>query len=75
MPDFINEKELKEFKEQRQKEWEAVRKPNDPLERPEQPVDRRPVWKQLQDNREERKHNEEEKRMFKNNVWLGYDNK
>merc|ERR1712178_303443 len=73
MPDFVSEKDLDEHKKERQKQWELVRKPNDPLERPEQIKPSQPVWKQLQDNREERKMLDEEARMFKNNVWLGYD--
>jgi len=73
MPDFITESELKDFNETRQKEWERVRKPEDPIERPEVPVDSRPLWQQLKDHKEAKKEHEKEMLAFKNHVWKGMD--
>ena len=73
MPDFISEKELKDFNETRQKEWERVRKPTDPIKRPEAPIDNRPLWKQLADEKEANDQRVAEILKFGNQVWTGYD--
>ena len=69
MPDFVSEVDLEEHKVERQKQWELVRKPDDPKERPEKIQPNLPVWKQLMHNKEERKESEQEAFAFKNNVF------
>lgn len=73
MPEFITESELKDFNEMRQKEWERVRKPSDPIKRPEVPVDNRPLWKQLKDEKDANDARVAELLKFSNQVWSGYD--
>ncbi|KAH8316359.1 hypothetical protein KR067_005867 [Drosophila pandora] len=48
---FVTEAEAAEARKRRQEEWERVRQPEDPLERPEEPYDGRSLYERLKDNK------------------------
>jgi len=73
MPTFVTQDQIDKEKIDRQKEWDRVRKPEDPEKAPEKPQNIAPVWKQLQDNKETEKFERDEAFAFKNQVWMGYD--
>ena len=48
---FVTEAEIEAKKKAKQDEWERVRKPEDPQEAPEEPVDNRSLFDRLEENR------------------------
>lgn len=68
---FVTEEEANDIKAQRQKEWEKVRRPEDPLERPEE--DQRSLYEQLQQQKEKVQQEHDEKYSLKNMI-RGIDN-
>jgi hypothetical protein len=51
---FITEAEAAETRQKRQEEWERVRKPEDPLVRPEEPYDHRSLYERLQEQKQKK---------------------
>lgn len=48
---FVTESEAAETRQRRQEEWERVRQPEDPLERPEEPYDGRSLYDRLKEQK------------------------
>lgn len=65
---FISEKELQKQREERQKEWERVRKEDQPLEAPEVVHDNRSLFDKLQDAKNKKQEEWEESRKLKNTI-------
>ncbi|XP_073424872.1 PSME3-interacting protein-like [Dendrobates tinctorius] len=65
---FVTESEIKERRKKRQEEWEKVRKPEDPEECPEEVYDPRSLYEKLQEQKEKKQQEFEEKLKFKNMV-------
>ncbi|XP_025890158.1 protein FAM192A [Nothoprocta perdicaria] len=65
---FVSEAELEERRKRRQEEWEKVRKPEDPVECPEEAYDPRSLYERLQEQREKKQQEFEEQFKFKNMV-------
>ncbi|KAF7266440.1 hypothetical protein GWI33_020233 [Rhynchophorus ferrugineus] len=65
---FITEAEVAEVRKRRQEEWERVRKPSDPLERPEEPVDNRSLFERLQEQKHKKDLEYEEAHKLKNMI-------
>ncbi|KAM8799171.1 PSME3-interacting protein [Eudromia elegans] len=65
---FVSEAELEERRKRRQEEWEKVRKPEDPVECPEEAYDPRSLYERLQEQREKKQQEYEEQFKFKNMV-------
>ncbi|GAB1600417.1 PSME3-interacting protein-like [Argonauta hians] len=65
---FISEKELDEKRQQRQKEWEKVRKPDQPLECPEEVFDDRSLFDKLQEQKRKKDEEYEEEQRNRNSV-------
>uniref|UniRef100_A0A8C4R8I4 Proteasome activator subunit 3 interacting protein 1 n=1 Tax=Eptatretus burgeri TaxID=7764 RepID=A0A8C4R8I4_EPTBU len=65
---FVTEGELEEKRRKRQEEWERVRKPEDPLEQPEEVYDPRSLFEKLQEQKERKQAEFEEPLKFKNQV-------
>ncbi|XP_066262160.1 PSME3-interacting protein [Euwallacea similis] len=65
---FITESEASEIRKRRQEEWERVRKPSDPLERPEDPYDSRSLYDRLQEQKQKRDLEYEEAHKLKNMI-------
>uniref|UniRef100_UPI00358EE889 PSME3-interacting protein-like isoform X2 n=1 Tax=Myxine glutinosa TaxID=7769 RepID=UPI00358EE889 len=65
---FVTEGELEEKRRKRQEEWEKVRKPEDPLEKPEDVCDPRSLFEKLQEQKERKQAEFEEPLKFKNQV-------
>lgn len=63
---FVSEAEIEERKKRRQEEWEKVRKPEDPLEAPEEEYDPRSLYERLQEQKEKRQAEYEESHRLKN---------
>lgn len=63
---FESQGEVDEKKRKRQEEWERVRKPDDPLEAPEEET--RSLWQQLQDNQDVKQQEIEEQYKLRNSV-------
>ena len=63
---FVTETELEEKKGVRQEEWERVRKPEDPMVAPEEPVDSRSLFERLEEQREKKQDEWDEEHKFKN---------
>ncbi|KAK7505325.1 hypothetical protein BaRGS_00003487 [Batillaria attramentaria] len=63
---FETQGEVDEKRKKRQEEWEKVRKPDDPLEAPEEET--RSLWQQLQDNQEAKQQEIEEQYKLRNSV-------
>jgi len=51
---FVTEAEATEQRQRRQEEWERVRQPEDPLERPEEPYDGRSLYERLKQNKDKK---------------------
>merc|ERR1712130_162208 len=58
-----------EKKKQRQDEWERVRKPEDPVEAPEAPIDNRSLFEKLQEQKDLKEMQWQEEHAFKNNTF------
>lgn len=65
---FESQSEVEEKKKKRQEEWEKVRKPNDPEECPEEPIDNRCLYDKLEEQRLKKQEEFEEKVAFRNQV-------
>lgn len=63
---FVTETELEEKKKVRQEEWERVRKPEDPVVAPEEPVDCRSLFEKLEEQRQKKQDDWDEEHKFKN---------
>lgn len=48
---FVTESEAAEARKRRQEEWERVRQPDDPMERPEEPYDGRSLYERLKEQK------------------------
>merc|ERR1711909_31942 len=53
-------------KKVRQEEWERVRKPEDPMVAPEEPVDSRSLFERLEEQRQKKQDDWDEEHKFKN---------
>ncbi|KAJ3638762.1 hypothetical protein MTP99_002096 [Tenebrio molitor] len=65
---FITEAEAAEARQKRQEEWERVRKPEDPLVRPEEPYDHRSLYERLQEQKQKKDLEYEEAQKLKNMI-------
>ena len=65
---FVSEKVLEEKRQERQAEWEKVRKPHEPEQAPEEPVETRSLFEQLNANRMKDQEEFEESRKLKNQI-------
>ncbi|EFA06689.1 PSME3-interacting protein [Tribolium castaneum] len=65
---FISEAELAEARQKRQEEWERVRKPDDPIVRPEEPYDHRSLYERLQEQKQKKDLEYEEAHKLKNMI-------
>ncbi|KAL1513711.1 hypothetical protein ABEB36_003084 [Hypothenemus hampei] len=65
---FISEAEAAEARKRRQEEWERVRKPSDPVERPEEPYDNRSLYEKLQEQKQKKDLEYEEAHKLKNMI-------
>lgn len=65
---FESQGEIDEKKKKRQEEWDKVRKPEDPVECPEVPVDNRCLFDKLEEQRLKKQEEYEEKIALKNQV-------
>lgn len=65
---FETENEIEEKKKKRQEEWEKVRKPDDPEECPEEPVDNRCLYDKLEEQRLKKQEEIDEQYALKNQV-------
>lgn len=63
---FVSEAEIEAHRKKRQEEWEKVRKPEDPLEAPEEEYDPRSLFERLQEQKDLRQSELEESRRLKN---------
>uniref|UniRef100_A0A672TGK8 FAM192A/Fyv6 N-terminal domain-containing protein n=1 Tax=Strigops habroptila TaxID=2489341 RepID=A0A672TGK8_STRHB len=61
---FVSESELEERRKRRQEEWEKVRKPEDPEECPEEAYNPCSLYEILQEQREKKQQEFEEKFKF-----------
>ncbi|XP_008553765.1 PSME3-interacting protein isoform X2 [Microplitis demolitor] len=65
---FISEAELAEQRKAKQEEWERVRTAEEPLERPEEKYDPRPLYDKLQEQKTKRDLEYEEAHKLKNMI-------
>ncbi|XP_039284063.1 PSME3-interacting protein isoform X2 [Nilaparvata lugens] len=65
---FISESEIAEKRKCRQEEWEKVRKPDQPLEAPEEEYDHRSLFDRLQEQKQKRDFEYEEAHRLKNMI-------
>ncbi|XP_034476317.1 PSME3-interacting protein [Drosophila innubila] len=63
---FVTESEAAEARQRRQEEWERVRQPDDPLERPEEPYDGRSLYERLKEQKTKKDMEYEEAHKLKN---------
>ncbi|KAM7343952.1 PSME3-interacting protein [Cochliomyia hominivorax] len=63
---FVTESEINEARQRRQEEWEKVRNPEDPLERPEEPYDGRSLFDRLKEQKMKKDMEYEEAHKLKN---------
>ncbi|CAI8000407.1 PSME3-interacting protein [Geodia barretti] len=68
---FISEKEVDEIKAKKQKEWEQVRRSDQPLERPEEAIDNRTLYEKLKAQKNQKQEEFEEQFKFKNMIYKG----
>lgn len=66
---FVSEAEAETMKQERQDEWERVRKPEDPIAVPEEPVDSRSLYDKLQEQKDIKEMEWQEEHAFKNNTF------
>ncbi|EDO36594.1 predicted protein, partial [Nematostella vectensis] len=69
---FVSETEAEEIRKKRQEEWEKVRKPDDPIGKPEAEVDNRTLYEKLQEQKDKKQEEWEEQHKFKN-LFRGID--
>ncbi|XP_050292937.1 PSME3-interacting protein [Anthonomus grandis grandis] len=65
---FISEAEAVEIRKRRQEEWERVRKPSDPVERPVEQFDGRCLFERLQEQKQKKDLEYEEAHKLKNMI-------
>jgi len=65
---FVSEQQLEDKRRQRQEEWERTRKPEDPLEAPEEEYDHRTLYERLQENKMKKQAEVEEDQRLSNLV-------
>lgn len=65
---FVSEAEIEEKRKKRQEEWEKVRQPHQPIEAPEEVVDTRSLYDQLQAQKDAKQLEYEEQHRLKNQV-------
>lgn len=65
---FESQGEIDEKKRKRQEEWEKVRKPEDPVEAPEAPVDNRSLFERLEEQKLKKQEEIDEQFALKNQV-------
>lgn len=65
---FETEGEIEDKRRKRQEEWEKVRKPDDPVECPEKPVDNRCLYDRLEEQKQRKQDEYEEQFALKNQV-------
>ncbi|XP_073233724.1 PSME3-interacting protein-like isoform X2 [Porites lutea] len=65
---FVSEAELDEIRDKRQKEWEKVRKEDDPLECPEQVHDNKTLYERLQEQKQKKQDEWDEQHQLKNMI-------
>ncbi|EDQ92839.1 uncharacterized protein MONBRDRAFT_22011 [Monosiga brevicollis MX1] len=70
---FVSADEVEEVRRKRQEEWEKIRKPSDPLQRPEQPYEHRSLFEQLQANKAQKEEERLEALKPKNQIYQGLD--
>ncbi|KAI1309401.1 hypothetical protein HDE_00143 [Halotydeus destructor] len=70
---FVSEKDIEERKQRRQEEWEKTRKPEDPLEAPEEEIEHRTLFDRLQEQKNKKQEEYEESHKLKNMI-RGLDN-
>ncbi|XP_055312009.1 PSME3-interacting protein [Sitodiplosis mosellana] len=63
---FVTETELAEARKKRQEEWEKVRQPDEPLERPEESYDHRSLYERLKEQKDKKDLEYEETHKLKN---------
>ncbi|EDW60358.1 PSME3-interacting protein [Drosophila virilis] len=63
---FVTESEAAEARQRRQEEWERVRQPEDPMERPEEPYDGRSLYDRLKEQKTKKDMEFEEAHKLKN---------
>ncbi|KAL5287596.1 FAM192A family protein [Megaselia abdita] len=63
---FVTETEAAELRKKRQEEWEKVRRPEDPEERPEEPFDGRSLYDRLKENKDKKEMELAESQKLKN---------
>ncbi|XP_071448051.1 PSME3-interacting protein [Hetaerina americana] len=65
---FISEAELEERRRFRQEEWEKVRKPDEPMEAPEEQYDHRSLFERLQEQKQKKEMEYQESIKLKNMI-------
>lgn len=65
---FVSQDELEEKRRKRQEEWEKVRRPDQPLDFPEEEIDNRSLFERLQEQKDKKQQEHEEKFRFSNQV-------
>ncbi|XP_046385054.1 PSME3-interacting protein [Ischnura elegans] len=65
---FISEAELEERRRFRQEEWEKVRKPDEPMEAPEEQYDHRSLFERLQEQKQKKDMEYQESIKLKNMI-------
>ncbi|CAE1308731.1 unnamed protein product [Acanthosepion pharaonis] len=66
LKNFVSEKEIVERRQKRQEEWEKVRRPDQPLECPEE--DSRSLFERLQEQKQKKDEEYEEEQRIRNSV-------
>lgn len=66
LKNFVSEKEIVERRQKRQEEWEKVRRPDQPLECPEE--DSRSLFERLQEQKQKKDDEYEEEQRIRNSV-------
>ncbi|XP_070574679.1 PSME3-interacting protein-like [Ptychodera flava] len=70
---FVSETEVEEKRKKRQEEWEKVRTADQPEECPEEEYDPRSLYEQLQEQKDKKQEEYDEKFKFKNMIYKGLD--
>jgi len=65
---FVSEAELEDRRQKRQEEWEKVRKPEDPVEAPEEEYDPRSLFERLQEQKDKKQAEFEETHRLRNMI-------
>eukprot|EP00038_Savillea_parva_P013150 m.7457 g.7457 ORF g.7457 m.7457 type:complete len:234 (-) comp2449_c0_seq1:1811-2512(-) len=73
MDRFISSEEIEAIRKKKQEEWEKKRTADQPLIRPEEPVDNRSLAERLQDNADKKQAEFDEKFALKNQIYMGMD--